>query len=169
MIRIQPEKEAETILPFTVEVLPVTLEPVPGIDYSMCMSYEFFELESKEWSSAQKEKIYQDGVNSFRDYINHGMSTVVTASPYYFQWNKDGTPRLEHLNAMIRAAKETGFTRPVFWYYGQYLQAAKGQHPGNIRLYDPKIHPARARLLAETALKLRQRTGRTATRFYAHR
>jgi hypothetical protein len=159
VIRIQPQKEAETMLPFIVEVLPVTLEPVPGIDYSMCMSYEFFELESKEWSSAQKEKIYQDGVNSFRDYINHGMSTVVTASPYYFQWNQDGTPRLEHLNAMIRAAGETGFTRPVFWYYGQYLQAAKGQHPGNIRLYDPKIHPARARLLAETALKLDKELG----------
>jgi hypothetical protein len=159
VIRIQPQREAETILPFTAEVLPVTLEPVPGIDYSMCMSYEFFELESKEWSSAQKEKIYQDGVNSFRDYINHGMSTVAVASPYYFQWNKNGTPRLEHLNAMIRAAKETGFTRPVFWYYGQYLQAAKGQHPGNIRLYDPKIHPARARFLAETALKLDKALG----------
>ena len=68
-IQIKPEKEAGSIIPLTVEVLPVTLEPVPGIDYSMCMSYEFFELESKEWSSAQKEKIYQDGVNSFRDYI----------------------------------------------------------------------------------------------------
>ena len=33
------------------------------------------------------------------------------------------------------------------------MQAAKGQHPGNIRLYDPKIHPARAKFLAETALK----------------
>jgi hypothetical protein len=33
------------------------------------------------------------------------------------------------------------------------LQAAKGQHPGNIRLYDPEIHPARARYLAETALR----------------
>jgi hypothetical protein len=159
VIRIQPQKEAETMVPFTAEVLPITLEPVPGIDYSMCMSYEFFELESKEWSSAQKEKIYRDGVNSFKDYINHGMSTVAVASPYYFQWNKDGTPRLEHLNAMIRAAKETGFTRPVFWYYGQYLHAAKGQHPGNIRLYDPKIHPARARYLAETALKLDKELG----------
>ncbi len=156
VIRIRPEKEAESILPFLVEVLPVTLEPVPGIDYSMCMSYEFFELESKEWSPGQKEKIYQDGVNAFRDYLNHGMSTVVVASPYYFQWNKDGSPQLAHLEAMLRAAKETGFTRPVFWYYGQYLQAAKGQHPGNIRLYDPKIHPARARYLAETALKMAQ-------------
>ena len=154
MIRIKPEKEAEKKVPLTIEILPVTLEPVPGIDYNMLLSYEFFELESKDWSSAQKEKIYQDGVSSFRDYINHGMSTVVVASPYYFQWNKDGSPRLEHLDAMIRAAKETGFKRPVFWYFGQYLQAAKGQHPGNIRLYDPKIHPVRARYLVETALKI---------------
>jgi hypothetical protein len=152
-IRIKPEREAELKIPFTVEIIPVTLEPVPGIDYNMLLSYEFFELESKDWSPAQKEKIYQDGINSFRDYINHGMSTVVVASPFYFQWNKDGSPRLEHLDAMIRAAKETGFKRPVYWYYGQYLQVAKGQHPGNIRLYDPKVHPARARYLTETAMK----------------
>ena len=153
-VRIRPEMEAEKILPITVEILPINLEPVPGTDYNMLLSYEFFELESKDWSASQKEKIYQDGVSSFKDYINHGMSTVVVASPYYFQWNKDGSPRLEHLAAMIRAAKETGFKRPVFWYFGQYIQAAKGQHPGSIRLYDPKIHPARARFLVETALKI---------------
>ena len=119
----------------------------------MCMSYEFFELESKEWSRAQKEQIYRDGVNSFRDYLNHGMTTVVVSSPYYFQWNRDQTPRMEHFNAMIRASAEAGITRPVFWYLGHYVQAAKGQHPGNIRLYDPKIDPKRARFLVETALK----------------
>ena len=159
VIRIQSEKEAEQTIPFKVEIIPVTLEPVPGIDYNMLLSYEFFELESKDWSSAQKEKIYQDGINSFRDYINHGMSTVVVASPYYFQWNKDGSPRLEHLEAMLNAAKKTGITRPVFWYFGQYLQAAKGQHPGSILLYDPKIHPARARALAETAMKKNKAIG----------
>jgi hypothetical protein len=152
-IQIIAENENAKAIPFTVEVLPVTLEPVPDIDYSMLLSYEFFELESKEWSSSQKEKIYQDGVSSFRDYLNHGMSTVVVSSPYYFQWNKDGTPQMEHYNAMIRAAIELGITRPVFWYFGHYVQAAKGQHPGNIRLYDPKIDPKRARLLTETALK----------------
>jgi hypothetical protein len=153
IIHIDSENETAKAIPLTVEVLPVTLESVPDIDYSMCLSYEFFELESKEWSLAQKEKIYQDGVNSFRDYINHGLSTVVVSSPYYFQWNRNGTPRMEHYNAMIRAAIEVGFTRPVFWYFGHYVQAAKGQHPGNIRLYDPDIHPTRARFLAETALK----------------
>jgi hypothetical protein len=152
-IQIDTENEIAKTIPITVEVLPVTLESVPDIDYSMCLSYEFFELESKEWSLTQKNKIYQDGVNSFRDYLNHGMSTVVVSSPYYFQWNKNGTPRMDHYNAMIKAALEVGFTRPVFWYFGHYVQAAKGQHPGNIRLYDPKIHPKRARFLAETALK----------------
>jgi hypothetical protein len=153
-ITISPEKEKAFGLPLTIEVLPVTLTAVPGIDYFMCMSYEFFEMENKEWSTYQKKKIYLDGVNSFRDYINHGMTTVMTSSPYYFQWNSNGTPRLEHLTAMLQAARETGFKRPVFWYYGHYLQAAKGQHPGNIRLYDPKVHPARAESLARTALKI---------------
>jgi hypothetical protein len=159
MIRISSENGREKLLPLTVEILPVTLRPVPGIDYSMCMSYEFFELESKEWSPAQKEKIYKDGVNSFKDYINHGMTTVVVSSPYYFQWNSDGTPKLEHLKAMLKASGDVGFTRPVFWYFGHYVQAAKGQHPGNIRLYDSVIHPARARSLVETAMKYSAMTG----------
>jgi hypothetical protein len=152
-VQIYSEKENVKAIPLTIEVLPVTLEPIPDIDYSMLLSYEFFELENKEWSAPQKQKIYEDGVNSFRDYLNHGMSTVVVSSPFYFQWNKDGTPRMEHFNGMIRAVNEVGITRPVYWYFGHYVQAAKGQHPGNTRLYDPKIHPGRARLLTETALK----------------
>ncbi len=154
MITIHPENEKPSLLPLTIEVLPVTLVPVPGIDYGMCMSYEFFELDNKEWTPHEKRRIYDDGVASFRDYLNHGMTTVITSSPYCFQWNRDGTPRLEHLKAMLMAAGETGFNRPVFWYYGHYLQSAKGQHPGNIRLYDPKVHPARAESLAKTAMKL---------------
>ncbi|MEA2063189.1 MAG: hypothetical protein U9P14_05795 [Gemmatimonadota bacterium] len=46
-IRVEPEKEPALELPLTVEVLPITLEQVPGIAYSMFLSYEFFELDSK--------------------------------------------------------------------------------------------------------------------------
>ncbi len=70
-------------------------------------------------------------MNIFRDYKNHGMSNVAVASPFYFQWNKDGTPKMEHFKAMIRGAKELGFTDPIYWYFGHYIQTAKGQHPGN--------------------------------------
>ncbi len=152
-VHIESENEKIKDIPLSVEVLPVTLEPVPDIDYSMLLSYEFFEMDNKEWSLLQKQKIYQDGVSSFKDYLNHGMSTVVVSSPYYFQWDKSGSPPMEHFNAILKAANEVGFTRPVFWYFGHYVQAAKGQHPGNIRLYDPDIHPKRARFLVETALK----------------
>ena len=153
-IQIDSDNEESSIIPFTVEVLPIKLEPVPGIEYSMCMSYEFFELDSKDWTAQEKEKIYRDGVKIFRDYKNHGMSTVDVASPYYFQWNKDGTPQMEHFKAMIRGAKEVGFTNPVYWYFGHYIQTSKGQHPGSIRIYDPKVHPERAKFLVETALEL---------------
>jgi hypothetical protein len=155
-IRMNAEKEDSSTIPLTVEVLPVRLEPVPGIEYSMCMSYEFFELESKDWTAREREEIYRDGVDIFRDYKNHGMSTVCVASPFYFQWNKDGTPPMEHFKAMIRGAKELGFTNPVYWYFGHYIQTAKGQHPGNVRLYDPRVHLKRARFLVETALELNQ-------------
>ncbi|HUU28902.1 MAG TPA: glycoside hydrolase domain-containing protein [archaeon] len=162
---LEPEKEPAVELPLCLEVLPVTLEPVPGIDYSMFMSYEFYELESKDWTPEEREKIYRDGVNTFRDYIDHGMTTVDVSSPFYFQWNRDGTPRLEHLKAMLKGAKEVGFKGPVFWYFAHYVQAAKGQHPGNIRNYDQKIHTGRARFLVRTALELDQDLGGPPVRF----
>lgn len=156
-VQIDPDKEESSTIPFTVEVLPIKLEPVPGIEYSMCMSYEFFELDSKDWTAREREGIYRDGVNIFMDYKNHGMSTVAVASPFYFQWNKDGTPQMEHFKAMIKGAKEVGFTNPVYWYFGHYIQTSKGQHPGNIRLYDPGVHLQRARFLVETANEINRK------------
>lgn len=153
-IRVDTDRESPATIPVTVDVWPVKLEPVPDIEYNMCMSYEFFELESKEWTAHEREKIYRDGVNIFRDYKNHGFSNLAVATPFYFQWNQDGTPKMEHFKAMIRGAKEVGFTDPVYWYFGHYVQTAKGQHPGNVRLYDPKVHLKRARLLVETANEL---------------
>jgi len=153
-LRLQPRKEQSVEIPLSVEVLPILLEPVPGITYNMFMSYEFFELESKDWTAGDREKIYRDGVNVFRDFKNHGMTSVDVASPYYFQWNRDGSPRLEHFKATVTAAKEVGFTGPVFWYFAHYVQAAKAFHPGNVLTYDPKIHPKRAVFLVKTAQKL---------------
>ncbi len=154
LIHINSEKEGASTIQLTVEVLPIKLEPVPGIAYSMLLSYEFFELESKNWTAEEREKIYRDGVNVFRDYKNHGMSTVDVASPFYFQWNKDGTPRMEHFKAMVKAAKEVGFDKPIYWYFAHYVQAAKGMHPGGVRNYDPKVHLKRAKFLVELAFKL---------------
>ncbi|VAW19437.1 hypothetical protein MNBD_BACTEROID01-616, partial [hydrothermal vent metagenome] len=154
LIRIGPEKEGASTIPLTVEVLPIKLEPVPGIAYSMLLSYEFFEMDSKNWTAEEREKIYRDGVNVFRDYKNHGMSTVDVASPFYFQWNKDGTPRMEHFKAMVKAAKEVGFDKPIYWYFAHYVQAAKGMHPGGVRNYDPKVHLKRAKYLVRLAFKL---------------
>ena len=153
-IQIDADKEVSSTIPLAVKVLPIELEPVPGIEYSMCMSYEFYELDSKDWTAREREKIYRDGVDIFRDYKNHGMSTVNVASPFYFQWNKDGSAKMEHFKAMILGAKEVGFTDPVNWYFGHYIQTAKGQHPGNIRLYDPRVHLKRAKFLVKTALDL---------------
>ncbi len=83
-VQINSDNENPSTIPFTVEVLPINLEPVPGIEYNMCMSYEFFELDSKEWTAPEREKIYRDGVNIFRDYKNHGFSNVAVAIPISF-------------------------------------------------------------------------------------
>jgi len=159
VVRLLPERGVPLEVPLSVRVLPVTLEPVPDIDYSMCMSYEYFELESKDLSESDKEKVKQDGLAMFRDYLEHGLTTLAVSSPYYFQWNADGSPRLEHLKGMLAGARQAGFTRPIYWYFAHYVQAAKQQHPGNIRLYDSKVMPRRAELLTREALRLDRELG----------
>ncbi|MFH1070808.1 MAG: hypothetical protein V1794_14420, partial [Candidatus Glassbacteria bacterium] len=159
VISIRPELEPATDIPLSVEILPIKLEPRPDITYSMFMTYEFFELESKDLTAEQKRKVYRDGVTVFRDFIDHGLNSVDVSSPYFFQWNRDGSPRIEHLKGMIRGAREAGFTGPVYWYFAHYLQAAKSQHPGSILLYDSGVHTRRARSLVETALQLNRELG----------
>ncbi|MEA2062897.1 MAG: hypothetical protein U9P14_04295, partial [Gemmatimonadota bacterium] len=106
------------------------------------------------WTDRERETIYRDGVNVFRDYKKHGMTTVATATPFHFQWDRDGNPPMEHFKGLVNGAKEAGFTDPVFWYFAHYVQTAKAFHPGNILTYDPKIHTRRARSLVKTAMRL---------------
>ncbi|MFC2076024.1 glycoside hydrolase domain-containing protein [candidate division KSB1 bacterium] len=153
-IDLTPQTGEPVSIPLQVNILPFSLEPHPGIAYSMFMSYEFYEMDGKDWTEDEKRKIYQNDLNIFRDYRDHGMTTVDVATPFYFQWNQDGSPRLEHLRSAMKAYKEAGFDCPMFWYLAHYLQAAKKQHPGNVANYDPKIHPRRAEKLVRAAEEL---------------
>lgn len=144
-ISIAPEFGERKIVPLTITVAPITLEDIPGKDYFMLMTYEFTEL-TMPWGKEQKASIERYGRAVFKDYREHGMTTVCVHSPFIYSEHKDGTPRLEDIYTALRAARDVGFSRPTIWYLGHLIQTAKPRHPGNILGYDEMVHPA---LLAE--------------------
>jgi hypothetical protein len=141
-VSILPEFGERKIVPLTITVAPITLEDIPGKDYFMLMTYEFTEL-TMPWDKEQKASIERSGRAVFKDYKEHGMTTVCVHSPFIFSEHKDGTPRLEDIYTALRAARDVGFSRPTIWYLGHLIQTAKPRHPGNILGYDERVHPAR--------------------------
>ena len=138
-ITISPQWGKETDLPLSVTVLPVLLEDVPDVNYCMLMTYEFTEL-TMPWSQQDKSRIYDAACKVLRDYKEHGMTTICIHSPFVLIKKGDGSPNLDDIFAALRAARDTGFTRPVIWYMGHLIQTSKPRHPGNITGFDPGFH-----------------------------
>ena len=157
-VLITPQYGKKSKLPLTVIVDPITLEDIPHVDYFMLMTYEFSELTMK-WSRDEKAKIYRSALKILKDYREHGMTMICPHSPFVLSAEKDGTLNLEDIFATLRAAKETGFRRPVIWYMGHLIQTAKPKHPGNILGFDNRIHLARLRYLVEAISDYAKRNG----------
>jgi len=155
---IAPEHGATTSLPIRLSVAPVSLEDVPGVDYCMLMTYEFAEL-AMPWGAEQKNQIYAAATRILKDYREHGMTTLCLHSPFVHMTGKDGTPALDDIFAALRAAHDTGFTRPVIWYMGHLIQTAKPRHPGNIRRFDESVHIPRLRYLVAAVSKYARENG----------
>lgn len=139
-ISITPEFGGRKTVPLTITVAPITLEDIPGKDYFMLMTYEFTEL-TMPWDKEQKASIERSGRAVFKDYREHGMTTVCVHSPFIYSEHKNGTPQLEDIYTALRAARDVGFSRPTIWYLGHLIQTAKPRHPGNILGYDEAVHP----------------------------
>jgi hypothetical protein len=129
-ITISPQFGEATSLPLTVTVVPLSLEKMPGIDYFMLMTYEFTEL-TMPWSGDEKERIYRSALRVLRSYREHGMTILCIHSPFVPISNDDGSPNLGDIFAALRAARDSGF-RKVIWYMGHLIQTSKPKHPGNI-------------------------------------
>jgi hypothetical protein len=145
-------------IPIHVRVLPITLEDIPGIQYFMLSTYEMTEL-VMPWSKAEKEKIYQSAVNVYKDYKDHGMTTLAPASPFVLFRDENGQYQLDDIFASIRAGAEVGFRNPMIWYMGQLIQTAKPKHPGNILGFDSQVHVDRLKTLVKTVLTYTQKNG----------
>lgn len=134
-VEIIPEVGEKTILPISVEIVPITLEDVPGIDYFMLMTYEFVEM-SMPWNEETKAQIYDAGVKVLKDYKEHGMTTLCMHSPFVLIRNEDGSPNLDDIFSGLVAARDTGFSRSVMYYIGHLINTAKDIHPANIGSFD---------------------------------
>ncbi|MDH5768611.1 MAG: DUF6067 family protein, partial [Nitrospirota bacterium] len=157
-ITISPQNGREKSLPFQVNVMPISLEDIPGIDYFMLMTYEFTEL-TMPWKKEEKEKIYESAFKILKDYKEHGMTTLNPHSPFVLIRNDDGTPNLEDIFATLKAARDIGFTRPIVWYMGHLIQTAKPKHPGNIHGFDNDIHVPRLEYIVKTVSSFAKENG----------
>lgn len=147
-IIVSPEYGNRKTIPLEITVSDVTLEDVPGVDYSMLMTYEFTEL-TMPWNEADKRKIYDAGVKILEDYRAHGMTTLSIHSPFVYMTKEDGSPNLDDILAGLHAAKEAGFSAPIIWYLGHLIQTSKPKHPGNIIGFDKNVHIQRLINLVE--------------------
>jgi hypothetical protein len=137
-IQIKNDFGKKHSVPLKVEIVPIILEDIPGIDYFMMMTYEFVEL-TMPWSESQKKKIYISALNVIRDYKDHGMTTVCFHSPFIQLKDENGSIILADIFSALRGANEVGFSRPIIYYLGHLIQTAKPKHPGNIHSFNEKI------------------------------
>ncbi|MBN2289557.1 MAG: DUF4091 domain-containing protein, partial [Candidatus Glassbacteria bacterium] len=145
--RVQIESDgAAQELELNVQVRPFTLPDSIDVDYSMCETYEFYEL-LEDWSPEDREKITEAGRRVYEDYLRHGFNRIWPHSSFYLRRNPDGTPRLDELFTALEEAKKLGLTRPLLWYCGPLVQTSKPRHPGNVRLYDSVVMKERMREL----------------------
>jgi len=158
IITISPQNGREKSLPLQVNVMPISLEDIPGIDYFMLMTYEFTEL-TMPWKKEEKEKIYESAYKILEDYKEHGMTTLCPTSPFVLIRNEDRTPNLEDIFAALKAARDIGFTRPIIWYMGHLIQTSKPRHPGNIISFDKNIHLSRLKYLVKNVSEYSKKIG----------
>jgi len=138
-------------IPLQVRVLPITFEDIPNVQYFMLSTYEMTEL-VMPWRKKEQAQIYQSAVNIYKDYKEHGMTTIAPASPFSLFQNDAGQEDLRDILASVRAAKEVGFHNPIIWYMGQLIQTAKPKHPGNILGFDRGTHLDRLKNLVKKVL-----------------
>jgi hypothetical protein len=157
-ITVRPQNGLRTFIPLEVTVVPISLEDIPSVDYFMMMTYEFTEL-TMPWTKEEKEKIYKVACDILKDYKKHGMTTICVHSPFVLITNEDGTPNLEDIFAALRAARDTGFRRPILWYMGHLIQTSKPRHPGSILGFDREVELSRLKYLVNTVTRYSKENG----------
>ena len=152
-ISIKPQNSHKIEIPIHVKVLPFTLTDT-DIDYGMMMTYEFYELDNKQWNDIEKSAIRQNGIKIYNNLREHGMTMIYPHSYFYFTRGKNGQPVLDDLKASLEAYVKIGFPGPFCWYLGHLLQTAKPSHPGSIKNYSSRVAKKRLRILLQLYEKI---------------
>ncbi|MGB7543286.1 MAG: hypothetical protein WBM28_14885, partial [Burkholderiales bacterium] len=130
-----------TTVPLNVEVLPFRLVSRPDKQYGFDMTYEFQEMTANDLTDAQRQLVYDNGVKYYRSFREHGLTTVISHSPFVFQRLPNGEPDLRDLQAALKAFRIVGFTGPFIYYCGHLVQSSKPGWAGSTLSYDSTRHP----------------------------
>jgi hypothetical protein len=105
-------------VPLVVDVLPVRLEPVPGVQFALLHTVAFGQYHDAK----SRRRRRGQALALYRTLKDHGMTSIV---PKCSDWPyKPG--RFEGLEACLAAAKQVGLTGPVVWNMGSLVNARKG-------------------------------------------
>ncbi|OPX24972.1 MAG: hypothetical protein B1H04_00990 [Planctomycetales bacterium 4484_123] len=125
---LKGEKGQRVSLPLEVEVLPVKLGRVPGVQFCLLYPAAFGQYHN----AATRAKRRPAARKLYLQLKNHGMTCI---APKGSDWPyKPG--HFEGLAACVELAKEVGLTGPVIWYMSAMVNAVKGGE--HFKHYDGK-------------------------------
>lgn len=137
--------------PLHVEVLPFALTERPDREYGLMMDYAFQEMTAQDLTDAERAMVYENGVDYYRSFKQHGLTTVFPHSPFVFSRLPDGSPDLRDLQAALAAYDEVDFSGPFFYYCGHLVQSSKPDWAGSSLGFDAAYHPALIQEIADQA------------------
>jgi len=139
-------------IPLNVEVLPFALSERPDREYGLMMDYAFQGMTAQDLTESERAMVYENGVDYYRSFQEHGLTTIFPHSPYVFSRLPDGTPDLRDLQAAHEAYNEIGFSGPFFYYCGHLVQSSKPDWAGSSLGFDADYHPSLMQEIAQHAL-----------------
>jgi len=112
------ETGATTVLPLTVEVLPIRLAGQRKTQFALLFTAAFGQYHTAQ----SRAKRRPAALSFYKQLKDHGMTCI---APKCSDWPyKPG--RFDGLAACVEAAREAGLTGPVIWYMSSLINATKG-------------------------------------------
>lgn len=129
-LSVKAEGEPELGLPWSLQVLPITLER-PSVAFAMFYTYEFRYLErydpayepaAKRRDAKERPGFVARGEAVVRDLAEHGMTAIIPHSSRVLL-RKNGKLELPDLEASLHAARANGMTDTPACFVGNHVNA----------------------------------------------
>lgn len=121
-LSLKEERGEKVEVPVALEVLPVKLERVPGVQFCLLSTVAFGQYHDAN-SRAQRRP---QALRFYRELKDHGMTGIAAKCS---DWRYPVGYRRGHfegLEACVEAAMEVGLDGPVIWYMSSLINGVKG-------------------------------------------